>query len=629
LLGLTLLWLSQSVRRLAELALWQFLPVRAEQQLRQFEPGRVLAPTFAGTGGGVWPLVVAVVLAPFAGALSDTWPRRWVVVGSAAFCVAVFAGVGMALHDWWACWFFLLLGFAVYRPAQTAMLPAAARDTRVPLPRVNSWMQAGLSLALIAFLIPGGLFFHVVLSTALGREQDAERATWLLLGLMAWVLVGALPAWFPSDAPRTGKPSLALAGFFRDARRVVADAEARACLLLLAGARVFVFMLMSFLAAVAAAALADQQGELHLGQLAVLPCWIAGGQVVGALLAGVQGHPRRSLGLAPLALLGVWLALLVGAPGGAWLPYCGVVGFLLGLLLVPLEAGYQEALPADARGNGMAFSFALDALFTMVAIFLLREGPRYGLTTSLWLILLLLAALTFFAGWCFFRETLEQLFEFPVWFLYRIRARGPGKDAVPHHGPLLVVANHSTYTDPFFLGKVLPRRLTPMMTSVFYDMPGIRWMMRHVARAIRVPAGQFRREAPELKEAITVLDGGGCVVIFPEGSLRKKEQPILRMFGQGVWHILSERPQTPVLVCWIEGGWGSFLSYFNGKPGRNKRLDFRRPIDVVIDEPAPLKPAVLKEHRTTRTHLMERCLKLRSVLGLSTTQEAPGEAEDD
>jgi 1-acyl-sn-glycerol-3-phosphate acyltransferase len=629
LLELLLLWVSQSVRRLAELALLQFLPLRAEQQLRQLESGRVLALTFGSAGGGVWPLVVAVVVAPFAGALSDSWPRRWVVVGSAAFCVAVFAGFGMALHDWWACWFLLLWGFAVYRPAQTAMLPAAAQDAGVPLPRVNGWMQAGLALAVVAFFIPGGLLVHVVLGTAVGRGPDAERATWLLLGLLAWVLVCALPAWFPSDAPRPGTPSLAVAGFFRDARRIIADGEARACLGLLAAARVFALLLVLFLAAVAEAALADQQGGVPLGLRPLLYCWFAGGQAAGALLAGVQGHPRRSLGLAPLALLGVWLALLVGAPGGAWLPYCGVVGLFLGVLLVPLEAGYQEALPADARGNGMALSFALDALLILAANFLLREGSRYGLTDSFWLVLVVLGGLTFFAGWCFFRETLEQLFELPVWFLYRIRARGPGKGRVPQHGPLLVVANHSTYTDPFFLGKVLPRRLIPMMTSVFYDLPGVRWLMRHVTHTIRVPVGKFRREAPELKEAVAALDRSECVVVFPEGSLRKKEQPILRMFGQGVWHILNERPQTPVLVCWIEGGWGSFFSYFNGKPGRNKRLDFRRLIDIVLDEPAPLKPAVLKEHRTTRAHLMERCLQLRGVLGLPTSQEAPGEAEDE
>jgi 1-acyl-sn-glycerol-3-phosphate acyltransferase len=309
--------------------------------------------------------------------------------------------------------------------------------------------------------------------------------------------------------------------------------------------------------------------------------------------------------------------------------FCGAVGALLGVLLVALQAGYQEALPADARGNGMALSFALDALFwVMMFSFLSGAGAALAESGS-WPFWAAADGLVLFAGWFFFREMLEQLFEFPVWFLYRIRAHGPGKDDVPRRGPLLVVANHSTYTDPFLLAKVLPRRLVPMMTSLFYDLPVIRWLMRRVVHAIRVPIGKFRREAPELKEAIAALDRGECVVIFPEGSLRRKEQPLLRMFGQGVWHVLHERPQTPVVVCWVEGGWGSFFSYFNGKPGKNKKIDRRRPIDIVVDEPAPLAPAVLKEHRTTRTHLMERCLKLRGVLGLPTTQEAPAEAEDE
>jgi 1-acyl-sn-glycerol-3-phosphate acyltransferase len=329
-----------------------------------------------------------------------------------------------------------------------------------------------------------------------------------------------------------------------------------------------------------------------------------------------------------LVLLGLWIAFLVGGLSGIGLPFCGVVGVLLGLLLVPLEAGYQEAVPANARGNGMALSFALEALLAVVAGALLQEGARLGMSGALWFLVALLAIFTLIAWRAFFRDMLEQLFELPLWFLYRIRTHGPGRDKVPHHGPVLVVANHSTYTDPFFLAKMLPRRLTPMMTSVFYDLPVIRWLMRHVAHAIRVQVGKFRREAPELQEAVAALDRGECVVIFPEGSLRRPDSPLLRMFGQGVWHILHERPKTPVVVCWIEGGWGSFFSYFNGKPGKNKRVDFRRPIDIIIDEPALLNPMVLKEHRSTRTYLMERCLKLRGVLGLPTTQEAPDEVEE-
>ena len=98
-------------------------------------------------------------------------------------------------------------------------------------------------------------------------------------------------------------------------------------------------------------------------------------------------------------------------------------------------------------------------------------------------------------------------------------------------------------------------------------------------------AATYRREAPELREAVAALDRGECVLIFPEGYMRRRVERPLRQFGQGVWHILRERPQTPVVVCWIEGGWGSYTSYYNGPPTVNKKVDWARHIDIGVSAP--------------------------------------------
>jgi 1-acyl-sn-glycerol-3-phosphate acyltransferase len=179
-----------------------------------------------------------------------------------------------------------------------------------------------------------------------------------------------------------------------------------------------------------------------------------------------------------------------------------------------------------------------------------------------------------------------------------------------------VVANHAAYFDPFWLCKILPRQVKPMMTSLFYDLPVIRWAMVHIVGAIRVPAAGFRREAPELREAVAVLKKGGCVMIFPEAQLRRREDQPLRLFGQGVWRILQELPDTPVLVCWIEGGWRSFTSYYNGPPLRGKRPDLARRIDIAVEKPHPLDPAVLADQHATRLFLMRACRECRRHLGL-------------
>jgi 1-acyl-sn-glycerol-3-phosphate acyltransferase len=140
--------------------------------------------------------------------------------------------------------------------------------------------------------------------------------------------------------------------------------------------------------------------------------------------------------------------------------------------------------------------------------------------------------------------------------------------------------------------------------------------MVYFFEAIRVQHSNFRRDVPELKNAVKALDEGKCVVIFPEGRLRRTEEQPLRLFGQGVWHILSERPETLVVVCWIEGGWGSYVSYFNGPPAKNKPFDIAHPISISIGEPHMVDPEILRDDLTTRFYLMEECGQLRKYLGL-------------
>src|SRR5262249_34598885 len=209
----------------------------------------------------------------------------------------------------------------------------------------------------------------------------------------------------------------------------------------------------------------------------------------------------------------------------------------------------------------------------------------------------------------FLREALEQIVEVLLWPFYRICAHGPGARRIPLHGPLLAIANHCSWFDPLWLGKVIPRRITPMMTSRFFDLPVLRWLLTDVAKTIRVEASTFRREAPELQEAIAALDRGECVLIFPEAYMKRKEEQSLRQFGQGVWRILRERPNTPVVLCWIEGGWRSYTSYFGGPPTVNKRMDCCRRIDIGIEEPRVLDSPLLADQRATRAYLMRACLE--------------------
>jgi len=147
---------------------------------------------------------------------------------------------------------------------------------------------------------------------------------------------------------------------------------------------------------------------------------------------------------------------------------------------------------------------------------------------------------------------------------------------------------------------------------------------------IRVPEKAMKRDATEIQDAIAALDRGECVVIFPEGYLRRSEEQPLRRFGQGIWQILKARPQTPVFACWIEGAWGSYTSYFNGRPTQNKRRDFRRAINVGVSAPVTVPEEALSEHIRTRIHLMNLSSAARTYLDLPALPpfEVPAKSDD-
>ena len=299
---------------------------------------------------------------------------------------------------------------------------------------------------------------------------------------------------------------------------------------------------------------------------------------------------------------------------------CFVLGFMGGLVNVPLRAAYQAAVPADARGNGMAIMntviYVLTTALALLMVGLVRAQLLRTPAAQLAFLAILSGVGAAVAWWYLMPPAVEHVVEVILTPMYRVRAHGPGRDLIPRREPLLIVANHSAYLDPFWLCKIVPRKVTPMMTSAFYDLPFIRWSMVHIVGAIRVPAVGFRREAPELKDAVAVLRRGGCVLIYPEAQLRRREDQPLRLFGQGVWRILRELPDTPVQVCWIEGGWGSFTSYWNGPPLRGKGLDWARRIDIAFAKPQLIDPAILADQHATRQYLMRLCRECRGYLGL-------------
>jgi 1-acyl-sn-glycerol-3-phosphate acyltransferase len=336
--------------------------------------------------------------------------------------------------------------------------------------------------------------------------------------------------------------------------------------------------------------------------------WFAGSGAAAAGLLSLYWAPYRALGVVPFTAV-AWVAAT--AHGAYWHEWPGWIhGTAVGAIVGALARGRRGREPlAETVWLGAAVALGCGFGWAVVS----RGRPFHA---AEWGVLAASAAVLAVAWARLFRPAFEFTVEPLLWRMYQIRWTGPGLVDFPQTGPCLIVANHACWYDPIFLSKVYPRPLTPMMTSRFYDLRVMTRLMKAFG-IIRVPDKALKKDAPEIGEAVAALTRGECVVIFPEGYLRRTDDKPLRRFGQGVWQILKARPHTPVYATWIEGGWGSFTSYFNGPPRKNKAKDVRRPIGVGVSAAVTVPPEVLEEHLRTRVHLMNLVSAARAHLGLT------------
>jgi len=100
--------------------------------------------------------------------------------------------------------------------------------------------------------------------------------------------------------------------------------------------------------------------------------------------------------------------------------------------------------------------------------------------------------------------------------IYRIES--VNKNSIPRTGPLIVVANHFSYMDPIVLQTMFPRRISFLMTEIYYE--GKLNRLFKLLHCICV-----RQEGPNtasIREGLTVLKKSGVLGIFPEGSVSKE-----------------------------------------------------------------------------------------------------------
>jgi 1-acyl-sn-glycerol-3-phosphate acyltransferase len=589
---------------------WRHFLVVLAQLTRNLADGCWIALVFLRLlAGGKEELQAALIVAavglapvlfpaPLIVAIGQTRSQRWLLVGSAALCLGLVFLFGDPLDTSMVSLFLLATSSAVFRATSRSYFPAGAQVS-----------QRSLTLLHAASAMCGTLGLWLVwLFVFVWKLYAVDVA--LVANVVTLLLVCPVPSL--ADLPRSKRWRSAFSEMSRDCLRIrqqrSAWGSARGHGAYLALSSVGTVLVLAYSA--------DQEAISNLVLHLVL------GALSGVVLVSLQLHRFRGLGLLFFAAVGLIVAFCWLALGGSPPWPCFFLGISAVLATVPQRSFFQQVVPSDTLGNGMALFQANAALCVLVLAGGLAALARWAFPESqaapYWFLALAALFALIATVRILYRHIVELILELLMWPVYRVRGAGPGLEAFPATGPVLVVANHCAWFDPIWLGKVIPRELTPMMTSLFYDLPVIHFLMKRIVGAIRVPVASFRREAPELQEAVRVLDSGGVLTIFPEAMLKRREEQFLRKFGQGIWHILKERPSTPVVACWIEGGWRSFTSYYNGPPTVNKRWDWWWRMRIGVSAPVTLADKVLADQQTTRNCLMQACLNARQHLGLPT-----------
>jgi acyl-[acyl-carrier-protein]-phospholipid O-acyltransferase/long-chain-fatty-acid--[acyl-carrier-protein] ligase len=178
---------------------------------------------------------------------------------------------------------------------------------------------------------------------------------------------------------------------------------------------------------------------------------------------------------------------------------------------------------------------------------------------------------------------------------YKITAVGTRR--VPDEGALLLLGNHVSWLDWMLVQIPLRRRLRFMMARSIYEWRALNWMFR-LGRTIPVSP---KASKGAFDEAITALNNGDAIVIFPEGGITKSGE--IEKFYRGFEIIASKSRAGTIVPFYIDGMCGSRWSYAPQDRAVNP-TGFRRRVTVVYGRPMPIN-STAEAVRKTVMHIKD------------------------
>jgi acyl-[acyl-carrier-protein]-phospholipid O-acyltransferase/long-chain-fatty-acid--[acyl-carrier-protein] ligase len=182
-----------------------------------------------------------------------------------------------------------------------------------------------------------------------------------------------------------------------------------------------------------------------------------------------------------------------------------------------------------------------------------------------------------------FRAPVRFFAKMVVRTMYRVKAFN--KERMPLTGPVLLLANHTSYADAMILGSICPRNARFVMFDTLYDAKSLNWFYKLFDT---VPISRTKA-----KEAIRTVAGAlkeqQAVALYPEGQLTRTG--FLNEIRRGYELMARMGGDAKVQPAWIDGLWGSIFSFEGGRFFNKVPKAFPYSVTVWFGQPIPASDA--------------------------------------
>ena len=542
------------------------------------------------SAAGIMIALPFVLFAPLAGWMSDRFSKRNVIVGAAIAQVGILSLIGAAVL--WKNMPLALVGFFLLAVQSAFFSPAKIGINKELVGSKHLGFAAGVQqmmamLAILAGQIVAGWWYdkrYVSLGSVPGNAWDAALFPLVLLACLSVPAV-AMALSIPK-VPAQGGTRLTgklLVSHFKDLGELWRDLGLRRASF--GVAYFWGFGAFINLWSVKVAKSLTDGGEGFGTMSSTFMAAASLGMAAGFGFAAWLLRKRIELGWVPLSGIAMTVSALTLAflppPGWPFLIVLGLVAFFAAMFLAPLNAWMQDRYPAGKRGE-LQSAVNLQNCFAGIIAVAFIEGMNLlavwmGLAelTGFRIQMVVIGVSCGVISWYIVRllpaDFVRLLCLGAVKAIYRIKVSGA--ERIPPSGGVLLLPNHVTFADAFFVSAACGRPVRFVMDETF---------MAH--KAIRFSAKLFgtvpiRRDQPleAIRKTIEALESGHVVALFPEGQLTRSGA--LCELERG-FELIARKANCPILPLWIDGSWGSVFSFERGRYFR--KIPHRVPYGLTI-----------------------------------------------